>query len=67
MIAATTGIANIDAEPQYIIELIRVDPSVDSSRLYATFRITARAWGSDSNSLVELQSTYRLHALSFTF
>lgn len=67
MITATTGIEGIVAEPQYIIELIRTDPSVDSSRLYATFRITARAWGGDSNSHVELQSTYRLHALSFTF
>jgi type IV pilus assembly protein PilX len=66
MRTASTGIANIAAEPQYIIELIRVDPSVDSSRIFATFRITARAWGGDINSIVELQSTYRLHALSFT-
>jgi type IV pilus assembly protein PilX len=65
-ITATTGIAGIVAEPEYIIELIRTDPSVDSSRIYATFRITTRAWGGDSNSLVQLQSTYRLHALSFT-
>jgi len=65
MMTASTGIATIVAEPEYIIELIRTDPSVDSSRIYATFRITARAWGSDVNSLVELQSTYRLHALSF--
>jgi type IV pilus assembly protein PilX len=65
-ITATTGIAGIVAEPEYIIELIRTDPSVDSSRIYATFRITTRAWGGDTNSLVQLQSTYRLHALSFT-
>jgi len=65
-ITATTGIAGIVAEPEYIIELIRTDPSVDSSRVYATFRITTRAWGADINSLVQLQSTYRLHALSFT-
>jgi type IV pilus assembly protein PilX len=63
---ATTGIAGIVAEPEYVIELIRTDPSVDSSRVYATFRITTRAWGGDANSLVQLQSTYRLHALSFT-
>lgn len=63
---ATTGITTITAEPQYLIELIRVDPSTDSGRVYATFRITARAWGGDSHrSLVQLQSTYRLHALSF--
>lgn len=65
-ITASTGIAGIVAEPEYIIELIRTDPSVDSSRVYATFRITTRAWGGDTNSLVQLQSTYRLHALSFT-
>ena len=63
---ASTGIVGIAAEPEYIIELIRTDPSVDSSRVYATFRITTRAWGGDTNSLVQLQSTYRLHALSFT-
>ena len=65
MMTATTGLSTVIAEPQYIIELIRTDPSVDSSRVYATFLITARAWGSDSKSRVEMQSTYRLHALSF--
>ena len=60
-----TGISNISKEPQYMIELVRVDPSTDSSRVYATFRITTQAWGNDPNSLVALQSTYRLHALSF--
>jgi len=62
---AATGIGTITAEPEYIIELMRIDPSVDSSRVYATFRITTRAWGGDTNSLVQLESTYRLHALSF--
>lgn len=52
-------------EPQYVIELIRIDPSTDSRRVYATFRITARAWGEVPNSLVQLQSTYRSHVLSF--
>ena len=65
VITAATGLATITAEPEYIIELIRADPSVDSSRVYATFRITTRAWGGDINSLVLLQTTYRLHALSF--
>ncbi len=64
---AVTGISTIAAEPEYVIELIRTDPSVDSSRIYATFRITARAWGEDVSSLVQLQSTYRLHALAFTY
>jgi type IV pilus assembly protein PilX len=62
---ASTGISDLYAEPQYIVELIRVDPSVDSSRIYATFRITTRAWGEDPNSFVQLQSTFRIHALSF--
>jgi len=62
---ASTGISGIAAEPQYVIELMRVEPSTDSSRVYATFRITARAWGLDPDSFVQLQSTYRLHALSF--
>ncbi len=65
-LTATTGIADIRAEPKYIIELIRTDPSIDSSRIYATFRITTIASGRDANSSVQLQSTYRLHALSFT-
>jgi type IV pilus assembly protein PilX len=64
---ATTGIDNelIDAEPEYIIELLFTEPSTDASRIYATFRVTALAWGGDPNSQVELQSTYRLHARSF--
>ena len=65
VLTANTGLTTVIAEPQYIIELIRTDPSVDSSRVYATFLITARAWGSDSKSRIDMQSTYRLHALSF--
>ena len=63
---ADTGIPGV-AQPQYVIELIRVEPSSDSRRLYATFRITARAWGEDPNSQVQLQSTYRAHVLSFVY
>jgi type IV pilus assembly protein PilX len=62
---AATGIADISAEPEYLIELLFTEPSTDASRIYATFRITALAWGGDPNSQVELQSTYRLHARSF--
>jgi len=61
---ASTGIAGID-EPQYVIELIRVRPSTDSRRLYATFRVTARAWGEDPNSEIQLQSTYSTHIYAF--
>ncbi len=68
---ANTGIAKIK-QPQYIIELITHNPYEipdfgDSGRTYAVFRITARAWGEDPNSFVILQSTYKLHALSFSF
>ena len=63
--AASTGISTIYAEPVYMIELVRTDPSLDSSRIYATFRITTRARGGDDSSIVQLQTTYRLHALSF--
>jgi len=62
---ASTGISGISAEPEYLIELLFTEPSTDASRIYATFRITALAWGGDPNSQVELQSTYRLHARSF--
>jgi type IV pilus assembly protein PilX len=62
---ATTGIAGIVAEPEYIIELIRTEESTDLSRYYATFRITVRAWGGTLNSPVQLESTYKLHALTF--
>ncbi len=65
-ITADTGITTVYSEPTYIIELVRIDPSLDSSRIYATFRITAGARGGDSSSFVQLQTTYRLHALSFT-
>jgi type IV pilus assembly protein PilX len=63
---AATGIAIIAREPQYIIELIYIEPdAVNSNRLYATFRISARAWGGNISSVVQLQSTYRLHVRSF--
>ena len=68
---ASTGIAKI-REPEYVIELITKNPYEipdfgDSGRTYAMFRITARAWGEDPNSMVILQSTYKLHARSFVF
>lgn len=55
------------SEPQYVIELMNIEPSTDARRVYATFRVTARAWGEDPNSLVELQSTYRSHVRSFVY
>lgn len=65
--------ANLDIpgieEPQYVIEIVDIpsagNGSTDERRRYVTFRITARAWGEDPNSLVQLQSTYRAHIRSF--
>ena len=54
-------------QPRYVIELISTDPSTDSSRIYATFRITAFAWGGDANAVVQLQTKYKLHANSFAY
>ncbi|MDZ4730045.1 MAG: PilX N-terminal domain-containing pilus assembly protein [Xanthomonadales bacterium] len=51
-------------EPQYVIELLPIDWSTDERRRFMTFRITAIARGG-ANSLVQLQSTYRAHMLSF--
>ncbi len=55
---ADLNIPNIQ-EPQYVIELMSLAPHTDARLMYATFRVTARAWGEDPNSLVQLQSTYR--------
>ena len=59
-ITANTGIDSIIAEPEYIFELVRIDPHTDSRMVYATFLITTRAWGEDVTSRAQLQSTYRL-------
>ena len=58
VVAATTGIATIPREPEYIIEWIAGAGSDIDEGKYETFRITARGYGSD-NSLVQLESTYR--------
>lgn len=64
MLEADTNIDEISAEPKYIIQLLNQTDSPDSSRLYATFLITAVAWGGDDDkSRVQLQSTFRLHSL----
>jgi type IV pilus assembly protein PilX len=60
---ADLGISGIP-EPQYLIELLPIDWSTDERRRFMTFRITAIAQGG-SNSLVQLQSTYRSHIRSF--
>jgi type IV pilus assembly protein PilX len=65
--SGTTQIPKVAQQPRYVIELIRTEPSTDSRRIYATFRITAFAWGGDANAVVRLQTIYKLHANSFAY
>lgn len=58
-------IPGVIQQPRYIIELIRTDSSLDSSRIYGTFRITAFAWGENAHAVAQLQILYKLHAKSF--
>jgi len=63
---ASTGIAGIAAEPEYIIEYDSDLPDLTRpNQRYVFFRITARAWG-QNNSVVQLQSTYKMHAKQFS-
>jgi len=62
---AQTGITGLNAQPDYVIELLFIEPSTDSRRLYATFRVTTIAFGEDADSEVQLQTTYRAHLRSF--
>ncbi|HHW75840.1 MAG TPA: hypothetical protein GX399_02210 [Xanthomonadaceae bacterium] len=52
--AALSGVA---AQPRYLIELLAA--SCTGTNDSALFRITARAWGANSNTIVTLQSRYR--------
>lgn len=58
---AATDIATISREPDYIIEFIDVEYVGGLGEEYrsAMFRITARAWGGDSTTRVQLESTFR--------
>lgn len=57
--SADTGIEDIPEEPRYVIELVESYEIPGHAVRKATFRITARARGKD-NSVVQLQSTYRV-------
>ena len=59
---ATTSIIGIVSEPQYTLELL--DMNINGVLFDATFRITAIAWGGTTNSVVQLQSTYKLSDMS---
>jgi type IV pilus assembly protein PilX len=60
-------IPNTARPPRFVLELLNTEPSLDSGRYYATFRITAVGWGDDTNAEVRLQSVYTLHAKSFVY
>ncbi|GAB6067343.1 pilus assembly protein [Methylothermus subterraneus] len=52
-----TSLPEVANQPVYIIELIQ--KSCNGSGDNALFRITARAWGRDANTVVTLQSLFR--------
>jgi type IV pilus assembly protein PilX len=66
-LVADTVVDGVSDQPTYIIELMNIQPSTDSSRIFANFRITVRAQGVNSNTVVQLQTMYKLHAESFVF
>jgi type IV pilus assembly protein PilX len=57
----------IPQQPRYVIELLEQKVNVDSNRMTALFRITAMAWGSDPNVVVQLQSLYNLKVNAFAY
>ena len=63
-----TGVLQtISQQPRYVIELLEQKVNVDSNKMSALFRITAMAWGSDPNVVVQLQSLYNLKVNSFVY
>ncbi len=61
---ASTGIAGIVAE--YIVEYDSDAPDLTRpNQRYVFFRITTRAWGAN-NSVVQLQTIYKIHAKQFS-
>ncbi len=61
----TGALQAINQQPRYVIELLEQKVNVDSNKMTALFRITAMAWGSDPNVVVQLQSLYNLKVNSF--
>lgn len=61
------AIAGVAAQPRYVIELIGTctPDSSDVNRCFAPMRLTARAWGVNPTTVVQLQILYRFHASSF--
>ena len=58
---------NVVQAPRYVIELMSIVQSSDPSRVYAVFRITTMAWGIDINTIVQLQSYFKLQVQAFVF
>jgi type IV pilus assembly protein PilX len=61
-----TGVANVDSQPQYIIEkyplIVDVNAPLDADTVppkIDMYRITARGYGVSENSMIVLQSAFR--------
>lgn len=61
-----SGVANVDAQPQYIIEkyplIVDVNAPIAADEVPVTidmYRVTARGYGVSGNSMVVLQSAFR--------
>jgi len=58
---------NVVQAPRYVIELMHIVQSSDTSRVLATFRITTIAWGLDSSTFVQLQSYFKVPISAFVY
>lgn len=61
---AASAIDGVSAQPRYVIELLAVTDAGDGVRCYGTFRLTARAWGANDTTVAQLQTIFRLKAIS---
>ena len=60
--ALSVNLSNSFQTPRTVIEMLSHTPSSDGNGVEAIFRITTRAWGMDSNTVVQLQSYFSLKA-----
>jgi type IV pilus assembly protein PilX len=55
-----TTITGLSEQPRYMIEILTTAPSMDTSKMYAMLRVTARAWGVNSDTVIQLQTKYTI-------
>jgi type IV pilus assembly protein PilX len=61
-----TAITGVSAQPRYVIEFMGTCPlDTDVNRCLATMRVTARAWGANSATVVQLQTFVKVKVKSF--